>query len=52
MHGRFVVNDCSTAVHAILVADDCSAATETIVVVGGRSPCNCNGATVIVLAVA
>ena len=28
MHGRFVVDDCSTAMHAILVADDCPAAME------------------------
>ena len=28
MHGRFVADDCSTAMRAILVADGCSAATK------------------------
>ena len=37
MRGRFVDDDCSTAMCAILVADDCSAATKTMVVAGACS---------------
>ena len=36
-YGHFVVDDCSTAMPAVLVADDCSAATETMVVAGACS---------------